>query len=155
MVSEYLTHGRLHFKLANTMKPGNYLLRVSGRYVKDTYQRTIIEGDKTYYVFRQFIINAHRGLDYAYELDPLASDIQQSMENRALPKIIQQITGDPFMQPFNCDEIEKEWPYSRPITILSKIEDIVMLARIRNLPDDINSIVSSCNRGRGSIRVLP
>ena len=119
MVSEYLTHGRLHFKLVTTMKPGNYLLRVNGQYIKDTYQRTIVKGNTTYYVFNHFIINAHRGLDYVYELVPIASCAQQAMENRALPKIIQQITGDPFIKPFSCDVFIRYCsPWSRDISII-------------------------------------
>jgi hypothetical protein len=118
MVSEYLTHGRLHFRLVNTMKPGNYLLRVNGKYVKDTYQRTSGQGNNTYYVFQYHQINAYRGFDYVYELIPLKQLAQQAMEDRALPKIIQQITGDPFIQPFGCDAFIRNCvPWSRDITI--------------------------------------
>ena len=119
MVSEYLTHGRLQFRLVDTMKAGNYLIRVNGKYVKDTYQKTIIQGANTYYVFKHHQINAYLGNDYVYELIPLKPLAQQAMEERALPKIIQQITGDPFIQPFNCDDFIRHCsPWSRDITLI-------------------------------------
>ena len=118
MVSEYLTHGRLYFRLVTTMKPGNYLLRVNGQYIKDTYQKTVVQGNNTYYVFQHHQINAYRGFDYVYELIPLRYLAQQAMEDRALPKIIQQITGDPFIQPFHCEPfIRQVLPWSRDIII--------------------------------------
>ena len=118
MVSEYLTHGRLQFKLVNTIKPGNYLLRVNGQYIKDTYQRTIIQGNNKYYVFQHHQINAFRGYDYVYELIPLRYLAQQAMEDRALPKIIQEITGDPFIKPFSCNTfIRQVLPWSMELTI--------------------------------------
>ena len=118
MVSEYLTHRRLQFKLVTTIKPGNYLLRINGQYIKDTYQRTIVQGNNTYYVFRNHQINAYRGFDYVYELVPLKQLAQQAMEDRALPKIIQDITGDPFIKPFRYDVFIREvLPWSRDITI--------------------------------------
>jgi len=121
-VSEYLTHGRLHFKLVTAIKTGNYLLRVNGKYVKDTYQRTSVQGNNTYYVFQYHQINAYRGFDYVYELIPLKQLAQQAMEERALPKIIQQITGDPFIKPFSCDDFIWEClPWSRDITITNPI----------------------------------
>ncbi len=120
MVSEYLTHGRLQFRLVTVMKPGNYLLRVNGQYIKDTYQRTIVQGNNTYYMFQHHQINAYRGFDYVYELVHLKQHAQQAMEDRALPKIIQDITGDPFIKPFRCDAfIREELPWSRDITIYS------------------------------------
>ena len=122
MVSEYLTHGLLRFKLVTTIKPGNYLLRVSGQYVKDTYQRTLVQGNNTYYIFQHHQINAYRGFDYVYELIPLKQLAQQAMEERALPKIIQQITGDPFIQPFRCDAFIREvLPWSRDIASYVKL----------------------------------
>ena len=118
MVSEYLTQGRLYFRLVTTMKPGNYMLRVNGQYIKDTYQKTIVQGSNTYYIFHHHQINAYRGFDYVYELIPLRHLAQQAMEDRALPKIIQEITGDPFIKPFGCDAfIRQVLPWSRDITI--------------------------------------
>ena len=118
MVSEYLTHGRLYFRLVNTIKAGNYLLRVNGQYIKDTYQRTIVQGNNTYYIFRHHQINAYRGNDYVYELVHQKQLAQQAMESRSLTKIIQQITGDPFIQSFGCDIFIRQClPWSRDITI--------------------------------------
>ena len=120
MVSEYLTQGRLYFRLVTTMKPGNYMLRVNGQYIKDTYQKTVVQGNNTYYVFQHHQINAYRGFDYVYELIPLRQIAQQAMEDRALPKIIQEITGDPFIKPFRCEPfIRQVLPWSRDITIYS------------------------------------
>jgi hypothetical protein len=119
MVSEYLTHGRLQFKLVTTIKPGNYLLRINGQYIKDTYQRTIIQGNNKYYLFKHHQINAYRGFDYVYELVSQKQLAQQAMEDRSLPKIIQQITGDPFIKPFSCDVFIRQClPWSRDITII-------------------------------------
>lgn len=119
MVSEYLTRGRLYFRLVNTIKPGNYLLRVNGNYIKDTYLKTIIQGNETYYIFRHHQINAYRGFDYVYELVPLRYIAQQAMEDRALPKIIQEITGDPFITLFSREPfIRPVLPWSRDIIII-------------------------------------
>jgi hypothetical protein len=119
MVSEYLTQGRLYFRLVTVIKPGNYLLRVNGQYIKDTYQKTVSQGNHTYYVFQHHQINAYRGFDYVYELIPLRHLAQQAMEGRALPKIIQEITGDPFIKPFGTDEfVRPSLPWSRDITII-------------------------------------
>jgi len=109
MVSEYLKQGRLYFRLVTKIKPGNYLLRINGRYIKDTYQRTIIQGDNTYYEFLHHKVNAYCGYDYVYELIPLKKLAQQAMEGRALPKILQQITGDPFIQPPLTVSYNPEW----------------------------------------------
>lgn len=97
MVSEYLHYGRLHFRLTTIMNPGNYLIRINGIYIKDAYQRTIVQGTNTYYVFKNHQINAYLGNDYVYELISLKNIAQEAMEYRALPKIIQEITGDPFI----------------------------------------------------------
>ena len=118
MVSEYVTHGRLYFKLVTTMKPGNYLLRVNGKYIKDTYQNTIFQGNNTYYVFQHHHINAYRGFDYVYELIPLRHLAQQAMEDRAVNKLIQDITGDPCIK-LGCEEFIREvLPWSRDIIII-------------------------------------
>ena len=118
MVSEYVTLGRLYFRIVKEMKVGNYLLRVNGKYIKDTYQRTVIRGNDTYYIFHHHQINAHRGLDYVYELIPLRYLAQQAMEDRALTKLVQDITGDPCIQPVSSEPfIRQVLPWSRDITI--------------------------------------
>ena len=66
-------------------------------------------------------INPTLSNDYVYELVSKIPNIQQAMENRSLTKIIQQITGDPFIQPFIYDKIV-QYPYTKNITILSQID---------------------------------
>lgn len=117
MVSEYLMHGRLQFKLVTTIKPGNYLLRVNGQYIKDTYQRTSIQGNNTYYIFQHHQINAYHGFDYVYELIPLKQLAQQAMEERSLSKIMQEITGEPCMMTIRCDFMVPYLPWSMDIII--------------------------------------
>ena len=95
MVSENLFNGCLHFRLTDTMISGKkYLIRVNGLYVKSTYQRTIHINNQIVYVFQYHKINPNISNDYVYELVSKIPYIQQAMENRALPEILKQITGD-------------------------------------------------------------
>jgi hypothetical protein len=101
MVSENLFYGCLHFRLTDTMISGKkYLIRVNGIYLKSTYQRTIHKNNQIVYVFQYHKINPNLSNDYVYELVSKIPDIQQAMENRALPEILKQITGDQCFTPF-------------------------------------------------------
>jgi len=99
MVSIYLTHGCLHFKLTETMIPNNYyLLRVNGKYIKSKYKESVLINNRIVHVFTNHWINSYLNNDYIYELIPKKQFAQQAMEKRAYITLLQQITGDPYFK---------------------------------------------------------